>query len=34
MVSLQRRLSELGAAPSPGHVPTPVTPVETQAFDE
>ncbi|HWV20732.1 MAG TPA: MBL fold metallo-hydrolase [Devosia sp.] len=34
MTSLQRKLSELGAAPSPTPVPTPVTPVETQAFDE
>ncbi len=34
MTSLQRKLSELGAAPSPMPVPTPVTPVETQAFDE
>lgn len=34
MQSLQGKLSELGAEPSPPPVPTPVTPVETQAFDE
>ena len=34
MRSLQSQLSSLGAAPSPGHVPSPITPVETQGFDE
>jgi metallo-beta-lactamase family protein len=34
MVALQKRLSELGAEPSPPPHPTPVTPVETQSFDE
>ncbi|MBJ3785813.1 MBL fold metallo-hydrolase RNA specificity domain-containing protein [Devosia sediminis] len=34
MLDLQARLSDLGAAPSPKGRPTPVTPVETQAFDE
>ena len=34
MVQLQHRLSELGAEPSPPPLPTPVTPVETQAYDE
>lgn len=34
MRSLQSQLSSLGAAPSPGHVPSPITPVETQGYDE
>jgi metallo-beta-lactamase family protein len=34
MQSLQGKLSELGAEPSPPPMPSPVTPVETQAFDE
>ncbi|ODT70398.1 MAG: MBL fold metallo-hydrolase [Pelagibacterium sp. SCN 63-23] len=34
MVALQDQLSALGAAESPHPVPTPVTPVEPQAFDE
>src|SRR5690606_14501919 len=34
MVQLQHRLSELGAEPTPPPLPTPVTPVETQAYDE
>src|SRR5690606_19283487 len=34
MQSLQSKLSELGAEKSPPPVPSPVTPVETQAFDE
>ncbi|MCY1555978.1 hypothetical protein D9M68_926850 [compost metagenome] len=34
MRALQQQLSILGAPPSPGPVPTPITPVETQAFDE
>lgn len=34
MRSLQSQLSSLGAAPSPGHVPSPITPVETHGFDE
>jgi len=34
MQGLQARLSELGAQPSPRGRPTPVTPVETAAFDE
>jgi len=34
MQALQSRLSELGAEPSPHGHPTPITPVETQGFDE
>jgi metallo-beta-lactamase family protein len=34
MRALQKELSELGAAPSPAHVATPITPVESQSFDE
>ena len=34
MQALQGKLSELGVPPSPPHRPTPITPVETQAFDE
>ena len=34
MLTLQGQLSALGAEESPRPVPTPVTPVETQAFDE
>ncbi|RYE60071.1 MAG: MBL fold metallo-hydrolase [Hyphomicrobiales bacterium] len=34
MQSLQGKLSELGAEPSPAPVQTPVTPVESQAYDE
>lgn len=34
MLALQGRLSELGASPSPAHRPSPVTPVETGAYDE
>ncbi|HUH78239.1 MAG TPA: MBL fold metallo-hydrolase, partial [Devosia sp.] len=34
MQALQRELSALGAPPSPGHRPTPITPVETQSVDE
>src|SRR5690606_23360645 len=34
MQSLQSKLSELGAEKSPPPVPSPVTPIETQAFDE
>lgn len=34
MQSLQGKLSELGAEPSPAPVPTPVTPVESQTYDE
>lgn len=34
MRALQAQLSSLGAAPSPGHVPSPITPVETQGYDE
>ncbi|KFC68832.1 Metallo-beta-lactamase family protein, RNA-specific [Devosia sp. LC5] len=34
MRSLQAQLSSLGAAPSPGHVPSPITPVETRGYDE
>ena len=34
MVQLQGKLSELGAEKSPPPRPTPVTPVETQGFDE
>ena len=34
MVALQGQLSALGAQPSPHPVPTPVTPVERQTFDE
>jgi len=34
MMELQGKLSELGADKSPKPVPTPVTPVETEAFDE
>lgn len=34
MTQLQRQLSALGAPPSPHGKSTPVTPVETQAFDE
>ena len=34
MRALQKELSELGAAPSPAHMPTPITPVESQSFDE
>ncbi|WP_332686981.1 MBL fold metallo-hydrolase [Devosia sp.] len=34
MRALQKQLSELGAAPSPAHVATPITPVESRGFDE
>jgi metallo-beta-lactamase family protein len=34
MQALQAELSALGAAPSPLHKPTPITPVESQSFDE
>ncbi|UYN98981.1 MAG: MBL fold metallo-hydrolase [Devosia sp.] len=34
MVALQQKLSALGAEPSPPAVPTPVTPVESKAYDE
>jgi len=34
MQALQGRLSELGAEPSPKGRPSPITPVETQGFDE
>ncbi|MFN3400034.1 MAG: MBL fold metallo-hydrolase RNA specificity domain-containing protein [Ferrovibrio sp.] len=34
MQALQKQLSELGAAPSPAHVATPITPVESRSFDE
>src|SRR5690606_31453253 len=34
MMQLQETLSALGAEKSPPPMPTPVTPVETQAFDE
>ena len=33
MQALQQRLSELGAPPSPGHRPSPITPVEPQSLD-
>jgi len=34
MQALQQQLSTLGAPSSPGHRPTPITPVETQSVDE
>jgi len=34
MLALQEKLSALGAEPSPPPRPTPVTPVETQGYDE
>ncbi len=34
MSELQKKLSDLGAKPTPPPVPTPVTPVETQGYDE
>lgn len=34
MQDLQGKLSELGAPPSPGGRPTPITPMETQSVDE
>ena len=34
MLSLQEKLSALGAQPSPRAAPTPITPVETQSVDE
>lgn len=34
MQALQQRLSELGAPPSPAHVATPITPVESRGYDE
>jgi metallo-beta-lactamase family protein len=34
MRALQGKLSELGVPLSPPHRATPITPVETQAFDE
>ncbi|ODT77321.1 MAG: MBL fold metallo-hydrolase [Pelagibacterium sp. SCN 64-44] len=34
MQALQKELDALGATPTPPHLPSPVTPVESQAFDE
>ncbi|WP_323013184.1 hypothetical protein, partial [Devosia sp.] len=34
MQALQKELDALGAPPTPPHLPTPITPVESPAFDE